>query len=70
MLHKFFFLMFQAIHFYLVLVPSNDDKIACQKILEKMGLENYQVIHATRPNAHGVYMSLRHCVNRISESNV
>lgn len=46
--------MFQAIHFYLVLVPSNDDKIACQKILEKMGLENYQVIHATRPNAHGL----------------
>uniref|UniRef100_A0A0E0NZR0 Uncharacterized protein n=2 Tax=Oryza rufipogon TaxID=4529 RepID=A0A0E0NZR0_ORYRU len=26
-----------------VLEGSNDDKIACQKILEKMGLENYQI---------------------------
>lgn len=45
------FLAFQSIHllffFLCIVVPSNDDKIACQKILEKMGLENYQVTHGT-----------------------
>ena len=39
----------QSIHFLFsplcIGVLSNDDKIACQKILEKMGLENYQVTH-------------------------